>query len=241
MVKKLSTTRDKSEKGANVSQVIVVDNDLGVSEAIRRNLEHEGFCVRCATGQVALELIRDQPPNLILLDVSPALVGVDEFCLRLRAAAAAAGVPVMMFAARSTDPGKALDLESVADEIFTKPIRMGELMAKVCATLRGAEGPGEPIYDDGVLFIDSWSFSVHYEGREVRLTRKEMRLLEELARNRGQVVRREVLLNRIWGRQGYGDSRTLDVHIRKLRMKLGNPNMIETVTGVGYRLLGARA
>src|SRR5689334_8910790 len=115
MVKKLNIMRDDSEKGADVSHVIVVGNDVGVSAAIRRNLEHEGFCVRCATGQAALELIREHPPNLILLDVNPAVVGVDDFCLRLRAAAAAAGVPVMMFAARSTDPGKALNLESVAD------------------------------------------------------------------------------------------------------------------------------
>jgi len=82
---------------------------------------------------------------------------------------------------------------------------------------------------------------VLFEGREVRLTRKEMRLLEELARNEGRVMLREVLLDRIWGLRNYAVSRTLDVHIRRLRAKLGNPNLIETITGIGYRLVGSRA
>ena len=104
----------------------------------------------------------------------------------------------------------------------------------------GGVDPEAPVYDDGVLYVDPWGFRVRYEGREVRLTRKEMRLLEELARNEGRVIMRGVLFARIWGKGDIGASRTLDVHIRKLRMKLGNARLIETVAGVGYRLVGSR-
>jgi DNA-binding response OmpR family regulator len=95
------------------------------------------------------------------------------------------------------------------------------------------------MFDNGVLKIDPATFSVQYKGTEVRLTRKEFALLSELARNQGRVMTREVLLDRVWSLSYYGDSRTLDVHIRRLRQKFGDQNLIETVTGVGYRLRAA--
>jgi DNA-binding response OmpR family regulator len=148
-----------------------------------------------------------------------------------------------MLTARSGDSDQVLGLDLGADDYLTKPFRMRELIARVNAMLRRNDGPEpeHPVYDDGVLVIDPWSFSVRYEGREIRLTRKEMRLLDELARNEGRVMMREVLLDRIWGLRDYGDSRTLDVHIRRLRTKLGNPKLIETITGIGYRFIGSRS
>jgi DNA-binding response OmpR family regulator len=119
---------------------------------------------------------------------------------------------------------------------------MRELVARVNAVLRRAEGlePERPVFDNGVLRIDPATFSVRYRGQEVRLTRKEFMLLAELARNQGRVMTREVLLDRVWSMSYYGDSRTLDVHIRRLRQKLGDPALIETVTGIGYRLVDVR-
>jgi DNA-binding response OmpR family regulator len=96
-----------------------------------------------------------------------------------------------------------------------------------------------PIFDDGLLRIDPATFTVRYLGREVRMTRKEFSLLSELASNWGRVLTREVLLDRVWGVGYYGDSRTLDVHIRRIRQKLGDASLIETVTGIGYRLVAA--
>jgi DNA-binding response OmpR family regulator len=143
----------------------------------------------------------------------------------------------------SSESNKGFGIELGADDYIAKPFHMRDLVARVNAILRRLDGPQseQPIYDDGVLVIDPWAFSVSYEGREVRLTRKETRLLEELARSEGRVMMREVLLDRIWGLRNYSDSRTLDVHIRRLRAKLGNPKLIETITGIGYRLIGSRS
>jgi DNA-binding response OmpR family regulator len=129
-----------------------------------------------------------------------------------------------------------------ADDYVTKPFSMRELVARVNAALRRAEGAevARPLFDNGLLKIDPASFSVLYKGRDVRMTRKEFALLSELARNHGRVLTREVLLDRIWGVAYYGDTRTLDVHIRRLRQKLGDASLIETVTGIGYRLVDSR-
>jgi DNA-binding response OmpR family regulator len=143
-----------------------------------------------------------------------------------------------MLTARADESDKVLGLNLGADDYITKPFSMRELIARVRAVLRRAEGTDdEPqVYDNGVLAIDPSTFSVRCQGRDVRLTRKEFALLLELARNQGRVMTREVLLDRVWGMIYYGDSRTLDVHIRRLRQKLGDPSLIETVTGIGYRL-----
>lgn len=219
--------------------VVLVEDDEDISETIKYNLEREGFRVRAAgTGEEALNLILDRPPNLILLDLNlPQMSGL-ELCRRLRAEATTARVPVLMLTARADESDKVLGLNLGADDYITKPFSMRELIARVRAVLRRAEGTdAEPqVYDNGVLAIDPSTFSVRCQGRDVRLTRKEFALLLELARNQGRVMTREVLLDRVWGMIYYGDSRTLDVHIRRLRQKLGDPSLIETVTGIGYRL-----
>jgi DNA-binding response OmpR family regulator len=183
-------------------------------------------------------LILDRPPNLILLDLNLPNMSGFEICRRLRAEAATARTPILILTARTGESDKVLGLNLGADDYITKPFSMRELVARVNAVLRRVSGLelSRPIYDDGVLMIDPSAFNVCCQGRNVRLTRKEFALLEELARNHGRVMTREVLLDRIWGLAYYGDSRTLDVHIRRLRQKLGESGLIETVTGVGYRL-----
>ena len=227
-----------------IRSIVVVEDAQDIADSIRYNLEHHGFRVSVATtGPAALDLILDHPPNLVLLDINlPGRSGFD-LCRRFRTEAATTRMPVLMLTARSPESNEVLGIELGADDYLTKPFSMRELLARVNAILRRSDGsePEHPMYDDGVLVIDPWTFSVRYKGREVRLTRKEMRLLEELARNEGRVMMREVLLDRIWGLRNYADSRTLDVHIRRLRAKLGNPNLIETITGIGYRLVGSRS
>jgi two-component system alkaline phosphatase synthesis response regulator PhoP len=228
---------------SRIFNIIVVEDDDDIAESIRYNLDREGFRVRvAATGEAGLDLILDMPPSLILLDLNlPSMSGF-ELCRRLRSESTTAKVPILMLTARSAESDKVLGLNLGADDYITKPFSMRELVARVNAVLRRTRGvdTDKPIYDDGVLSINPATFSVRCEGREVRLTRKEFALLVELARNEGRVMGREVLLDRVWGLSYYGDSRTLDVHIRRIRQKLGNSNLIETVTGIGYRLRGAR-
>ncbi|HSQ20944.1 MAG TPA: response regulator transcription factor, partial [Blastocatellia bacterium] len=202
---------NESVRENSIRSIVVAEDAGDVADSIRYNLERQGFRVRVAnTGQAALDLILDHPPSLLLLDINLPGMSGSEFCRRFRAEAATTRVPILMLTARNAESDTVLGLELGADDYLTKPFRIRELLARVSAILRRSDGsePG-PIYDDGVLVIDPWTFSVRYEGREVRLTRKEMRLLDELARNEGRVMRREVLLDRIWGLRDYSDSRTL--------------------------------
>jgi two-component system, OmpR family, alkaline phosphatase synthesis response regulator PhoP len=220
--------------------IIIVEDDEDIADSIRYNLEREGFRVRLApSGEDALNLILDRPPNLILLDLNLPHMNGFELCRRLRAESTTARVPILMLTARAEEADKVLGLNMGADDYITKPFSMRELVARVNAALRRAEGSdaNRPVFDDGSLRIDPATFSVRYRERDVRLTRKEFALLSELARNQGRVLTREVLLDRVWGVTYYGDSRTLDVHIRRLRQKLDDPAVIETVTGIGYRLV----
>ena len=220
--------------------IIIVEDDEDIADSIRYNLEREGFRVRLATtGEDALNLILDRPPNLILLDLNLPHMNGFELCRRLRAETTTSRVPILMLTARAEEADKVLGLNIGADDYITKPFSMRELVARVNAALRRAEGTDSdrPVFDDGALRIDPATFSVCYRERDVRMTRKEFALLSELAHNQGRVLTRETLLDRVWGVTYYGDSRTLDVHIRRLRQKLGDQTVIETVTGVGYRLV----
>jgi len=223
-----------------VRSVVIVEDDDDIAESIRYNLEREGFRARIApTGEDALNLILDRPPNLVLLDLNLPYMSGFELCRRLRAEATTNRMPILMLTARADEADKVLGLNMGADDYITKPFSMRELVARVNAALRRSEGSemDRPVFDNGSLRIDPSTFSVRYQGREVRMTRKEFSLLSELARNQGRVLTREVLLDRVWGATYYGDSRTLDVHIRRLRQKLADPTVIETVTGIGYRLV----
>jgi len=223
-----------------VRSIVIVEDDEDIAESIRYNLEREGFRARiAATGEDALNLILDRPPNLVLLDLNLPYMSGFELCRRLRAESTTTRTPILMLTARADEADKVLGLNIGADDYITKPFSMRELVARVNAALRRSEGSeiDRPVFDNGALRIDPSTFSVTYRGNDVRMTRKEFALLSELARNQGRVLTREVLLDRVWGATYYGDSRTLDVHIRRLRQKLGNPTVIETVTGIGYRLI----
>jgi len=233
-----------SNEQTRIRSIVIVEDDEDIADSIRSNLEREGFRVRIAsTGEDALNLILERPPNLLLLDLNLPYMSGFELCRRLRAEATTARLPILMLTARTDEADKVLGLNIGADDYITKPFSMREMVARVNAALRRAEGSevDRPVFDNGALRIDPSTFSVSYQGRDVRMTRKEFALLSELARNQGRVLTREVLLDRVWGATYYGDSRTLDVHIRRLRQKLDDPLVIETVTGIGYRLVQSGA
>ena len=222
-----------------VRSIMIVEDDEDIAESIRYNLEREAFRVRVAvTGEDALNLILDGPPSLVLLDLNLPQMSGFEICRRLRAESATANIPILMLTARTDETDKVLGLNMGADDYITKPFSMRELVARINAALRRATGPqaDAAVFDNGSLRIDPSTFRVQYKGEHIRMTRKEFALLSELARNQGRVLTRETLLDRVWGLNYYGDSRTLDVHIRRLRQKLCEPRLIETVTGIGYRL-----
>ena len=236
----VATVEPKTNQVYRESRIrtIVVAEDAGdLADSIRYSLEHQGYRVLLADDRQKSQEMALVNPSLFLLDINLTGASAVELCRQFRNDPATTRVPILMLTSRLIDSDQVLGLDLGVDDYLTKPFRMRELLARVNALLRRNDAfESQPVYDDGVLVIDPWSFSVTYQGREIRLTRKEMRLLDELARNEGRVMMRDVLLDRIWGLRNYGDSRTLDVHIRRLRTKLGNPKLIETITGVGYRL-----
>lgn len=228
-------------------KVLVVDDEQNILELIRYNLEKEGYTVRTASdGNAALEMAQVEKPDLILLDVMlPNLDGLSA-CRVLRQNEITRKIPIIMISARGEELDKVLGLEIGADDYVTKPFSIRELLARVKARLRRKQEESETLEkkDDsiivhGQLMIDQGRFLVTVDGVRQDLTPKEFELLRILAVEPGRVFSREYLLEKIWGYDYAGDSRTVDVHIRHIRQKFeqipGCPQFIETVRGVGYR------
>ena len=225
--------------------VLIVEDDPDIAEGLRYNLEREGLEARVAeTGEQGLQAALDKknPPALILLDLMlPGMSGT-ELCRRLRREPQTRRTPIIMLTARGAESERVAGLELGADDYISKPFSVRELMARVRAVLRRADETATARYDDSRLSIDFDDMRVVCDGAHVRLTRKEFSLLTTLARAAGRVATRQQLLDNVWGYEYYGDTRTLDVHIRRLRQKLGAcADSIETVVGVGYRFTGCSA
>ena len=225
--------------------VLIVEDEPDIAEGLRYNLEREGLrAVVAATGERGLELALDRAntPSLILLDLMlPGMSGI-ELCRRLRREPQTRRTPIIMLTARGSEGERVAGLELGADDYITKPFSVRELVARVRAVLRRADDASAASYEDERLQVRFEDMSVFCDGSEVRLTRKEFALLAALARRPGRVATRQQLLDEVWGQQYYGDTRTLDVHIRRLRSKLGAcGDSIETVVGVGYRFVGCSA
>ena len=225
--------------------VLIIEDEPDIAEGLRYNLEREGLrAVVAGTGEKGLELAldRNNPPALVLLDLMlPGMSGM-ELCRRLRREPSTRRTPIIMLTARGTESDRVEGLELGADDYVTKPFSVRELVARVRAVLRRAEGASPARYEDAKLSVHFDDMHVSCAGAEVRLTRKEFALLAALARRPGRVATRNQLLDEVWGQQYYGDTRTLDVHIRRLRSKLGAcGDCIETVVGVGYRFTGCSA
>src|SRR3954469_17077534 len=226
-------------------RVLIIEDDEDIANSIRYNLEREGtYDVRVAgTGEDGLKEIQRAAPSLVLLDINLPLMSGFELCRRLRRDEETARIPILVLTARTDESDRVLGLQLGADDYVVKPFSMRELMARINAVLRRTEGESAiaPIYEDDKLFIDYDNFVVKVRGEEVKLTRKEFALLRLLSEARGRVLTRDFLLDRVWGLEYYGESRTLDVHIRRVRKKLDLEAYIETVIGVGYRFVGQTA
>lgn len=223
--------------------VLVVEDDPDIAEGLRYNLEREGLTVRVAlTGELGLRAALDQKsaPALILLDLMlPGMSGT-ELCRRLRREPQTKRTPIIMLTARTSETERVAGLDLGADDYITKPFSVRELLARVRAVLRRTDdGADAARYEDGRLAIDFQDMRVLCDGANIKLTRKEFSLLAALSKGAGRVATRQMLLDNVWGYQYYGDTRTLDVHIRRLRQKLGEcGGCVETVVGVGYRFVG---
>jgi DNA-binding response OmpR family regulator len=226
----------------NSKRALIIEDDADIAETVRYNLEAEGFNTRIArTGEEGLSLALNQhdAPALIILDLMlPGMSGMD-ICRRLRREAHTKRTPILMLTAKTSESDRIAGLDVGADDYIAKPFSVRELLARVRAVLRRSDdAPGER-YEDGRLTIDFEDVRASCDSATVKLTNKEFSLLSTLAKKRGRVVTRQQLLDQVWGYSYYGDARTLDVHIRRLRQKLGAcGDCIETVVGVGYRFLG---
>jgi two-component system response regulator RegX3 len=223
--------------------ILVVDDEQSYRDALRVALEREGFRVEVvADGAEAIARFDALQPALVLLDVMlPRVSGID-VCRELRTRSQ---VPIIMVTARNAEIDAVVGLEVGADDYVTKPFRLRELVARVRAGLRRARStePGgagaEEVLEVGDVRLDTARHEVAVRGERVALPLKEFELLELLLANAGRVLTRDVLIDRVWGPNYYGDTKTLDVHVKRLRAKVeddpGKPERIVTVRGVGYR------
>jgi DNA-binding response OmpR family regulator len=221
---------------------LIIEDDPDIAESVRYNLESAGFSATvAATGEDGLKLALDtkNPPAFIVLDLMlPGMNGM-ELCRRLRRENQTRRTPIIMLTAKTSEADRIAGLDLGADDYIAKPFSVHELMARVRAVLRRVDDEAGERYDDGRLTIDFADVRAACDGTNVKLTNKEFQLLSVLARKRGRVVTRQQLLDQVWGYSYYGDARTLDVHIRRLRQKLDAcGDCIETVVGVGYRFIG---
>ena len=226
-----------------MSQILVVEDDPDIADLIRHYLEKSGHAVQVlGSGAAVLPKARAERPDLIVLDLM--LPGLDGLmvCQALRSDPLTAAIPIIMVTARGDEADRIAGLELGADDYVTKPFSAKELAARVSALLRRAQrlDPADPVVRYGSITIDSGRHVVTVDGQEVRLTAKEFLLLLYLVQHRGRVLSRDLLLTDVWGYQYTGGTRTVDVHIRRLREKVPVlTNAIETIKQFGYKLLDA--
>jgi DNA-binding response OmpR family regulator len=223
-------------------RILFVEDEAAIFEPFSRALRRNGFePVVARTVAEALESAGRVDPDLVLLDLNLPDGDGSDVCRSLRRDS---DVPIVMLTARGTEMDRVLGLELGADDYVVKPFSSRELISRIRAVLRRPRKDDRPETSSisvGDLQIDAGARSVAVDGEPIALARKEFDLLAELARNAGQVVTREDLMSRVWDVNWFGSTKTLDVHIKTLRRKLGddsaNPRFIETVRGVGFRLI----
>ena len=223
-------------------KILVVDDEEHILELISFNLTNNGYkVIKANNGIDAVRLAIEEKPKLILLDLMiPGKDGYD-VCREVRSNSEIRNIPIIMLTAKSEELDKILGLELGADDYITKPFSVRELLARVKAVLRrfSVVEPESSVLVFGNLKADFEKREIHVKDKKLDLTLKEFELLEILIRNKGKLLTRDTLLDKIWGYEYIGETRTVDVHIRYLRKKVEeddkNPKLIETIRGVGYR------
>ncbi len=227
--------------------VLVIEDEENLQEALKYNLEREGYDVLTASdGERGLGMAREKRPDLVILDIMlPQLDGL-EVCRILRREH---DTPIIMLTAKSEEVDRVVGLELGADDYITKPFSMRELLARLRSVLRRTRShahdvalPSNEVLTSGDLQVNLAGHTVHLGERELDLKPREFDLLALLVANKGRAFTRDQILERLWGQDYIGDTRTVDVHIRWIRQKLetvpGSPNRIVTIRGVGYRFQG---
>lgn len=228
------------------THVLVVEDEQDIAGLIKHTLERSGELKvdTVSSGDAALKSVIDATPDLIILDLNlPVLSGV-EVCRILRSRPGTARTPIIMLTARTSESDRVLGLEAGADDYVTKPFSLRELAARVKAVLRRGQGQAASpdaaplVYQGKHLTADFDAVAVSVDGQAIRLTRREFELLKYLVENRNRVLSRDRLLERVWGYDRLIETRSVDVHIGRLRSKLRNAGgQIETVVGLGYRFV----
>jgi DNA-binding response OmpR family regulator len=235
-------TAEAKENSAqrDMTKLLLVEDDRTLLDTLTFNLAREGYeVVSASDGVTALDMAREHKPDLILLDVMlPGLDGLT-VCRTLRRET---DVPIVLLTARSSEVDRIVGLDTGADDYIVKPFSLGELFARLRAVMRRGQHRTETKLQSGDLVLDLVGHRAVRNGKSLSLPPKEFDLLAELIRHKGAVLTRDLLLQRVWGFDFAGDSRTVDVHIRWLREKIeedpANPTRIETVRGLGYRFSG---
>jgi DNA-binding response OmpR family regulator len=224
-------------------RVLIVEDEQDIAGLIKHTLERAGDteALVVGSGDAALKSVSDQPPDLIILDLNLPVVSGVEVCRILRSRADGRHVPIIMLTARTSEDDRVTGLELGADDYVTKPFSLRELTARVRAVLRrSAVKDEQPLlnYRGTHLVADFEAVSVEVDSETVRLTRREFELLRYLVQNKNRVVSRDRLLERVWGYDRSVETRSVDVHVGRLRSKLGDASrQIETVIGLGYRFV----
>jgi DNA-binding response OmpR family regulator len=222
---------------AEPGTIVVVEDDPNIADLVELYLRRDGFrVIQAASGEAGLSAAEREQPRMVLLDVGlPGEIDGFEVCRRLQSKSR---VPVLMLTARDSETDRVVGLELGADDYVTKPFSPRELVARVRAILRRSEGgpPTKDVARAGDVEVDRPRREARVGGRVVGLTAKEFDLLSYLTDSAGLVLTRRQLLDGVWGPGWYGDERTVDVHVRQLRKKLGDALPLTTVWGVGYRL-----
>lgn len=227
-----------------MESILVIDDEAAIRELLKYNLEKEGYKVTGASdGEHALNLMDKSKFDLVILDLMlPGINGL-EVCRKMRQDHSLSTIPIIMLTAKGEEIDKVVGLELGADDYVTKPFGVRELLARIKVRLRRTSlDREEDIIVKGDLVIDSSAFSIRVRNEEVDFTPKEFELLKLLATHPGKVYTRDELLEKIWGYEYPGDTRTVDVHVRHLRQKIEKdpsiPEYIETLRGIGYRFHG---
>lgn len=223
-----------------MTKLLLVEDDQTLRETLAYNLDREGYEVfQAGDGLSALDLAREHEPDLVVLDIMlPGLDGLT-VCRTLRRERA---VPIVLLTARTGEVDRIVGLDSGADDYIVKPFSLGELLARLRAVMRRGHGPSATKLQSGGLTLDLVAHRALRGNARLNLAPKEFDLLAELIRHKGAVLTRDLLLQRVWGFDFEGDTRTVDVHIRMLREKIeedpADPQLIQTVRGIGYRFDG---
>jgi two-component system, OmpR family, response regulator RegX3 len=226
------------------AKILLVEDESSLAESVRYSLEREGFAVIVAPdGRRAIERFRAEKPDLVILDLMlPEMSGID-VCRMIREEST---VPIVVVTAKDSEADKVAGLELGADDYVTKPFSVRELVSRVRAHLRrasmGSAPPVEEVLEGGPVEMDVGRHEVRVKGEPTAFPPKEFELLEAFLRRKGRLLTREFLIEEVWGHDYFGDTKTLDVHVKRLRQKIEadphEPELLQTVRGLGYKFIG---